>query len=277
MLFIAHISTNLGKKICKTYGVPYLKDVINRYQEYSAFIRNDDQEIKEIIENKKVQSFKSGKMINSAEEELMWLDLVPQYWSIKSNEFAAIYQQCLVNQAEPSENIINEWNFRYGKFLVQSSMKDIALMELTQPTPQFSKLATDGLLLVNDYDSEKFEKLVTQVKASGSNETLRWLLLWIKAENELRNKKSEEAFELFKKAFEEAKYSAGNKQYKLVNKYISICAKQNKFKAFKKGVAWANFIGLDIRILRSIDDFNYQDSKHIEQAFDLFKKIALIN
>jgi len=93
----------------------------------------------------------------------------------------------------------------------------------------------------------------------------------------LVSKNTRRGFRLYKKAFKEAKYSAGNKQYKLVNKYLSACANQNNYVQFKKAMAWAYFIGIEIQVIGGIEDFDYQDSKHMKFAFDLFKKTSFIN
>ncbi len=50
--------------------------------------------------------------------------------------------------------------------------------------------------------------------------------------------------DLFEQAFEQAKYRAGTSQYKLANQYLEMCAKNNRKGKFKKGLGWANFLGV---------------------------------
>ena len=143
-------------------------------------------------------------------------------------------------------------------------------MGCVKPPELLFRLTVDGISLINKFELQKYEKFVADLEASNFNEVLKWLLFWIKAERCLSQKMPQEAFKFYKKAFEEAKYSAGNKQYKLVNKYLSACANQNNYVEFKKAIAWAYFIGIEIQIIRGIEDFDYQDTKHMKFAFDLF-------
>lgn len=278
ILFIAHVSTNVGKRILKEYGMSYLKSVLERYKEYSEYIKKDNNEIKEEIE--KVQSLKNGKLLNTLERDRLCLELVPHYWRYQadiSQEFAVIYQQYIFNNKKPSEEIMNEWCQSYSEFLVKTSIKDVDTSGKVVPPILLFTLTKDGLSLINRYEPQKYEKFIADLEASDFNEVLKWLLLWVKAERCLIQKKPEEAFKLYEKAFEEAKYAIGNKQYKLVNKFLSTCAKQDKYQQFKKAMAWAYFIGIDIQIIRGIESFDYQNSEHMKFAFNFFKKANFIN
>ncbi|MNP11145.1 hypothetical protein D3C76_1033190 [compost metagenome] len=51
-------------------------------------------------------------------------------------------------------------------------------------------------------------------------------------------------------AFDYAKYRAGKQQYDLVNQYVEVAAKNDKWQWFKKGVEWAQYLGIKVRWLR---------------------------
>jgi hypothetical protein len=102
-----------------------------------------------------------------------------------------------------------------------------------------------------------FEK---ELKDKGFEEILGWLSDWCYANFYYRNKDNENANVFYKKAFSKAKYSAGRHQYKLVNQYIESCAKNNKYRDFKKAVAWANYLGEEVRWLRNWDAPESEDS-----------------
>lgn len=46
------------------------------------------------------------------------------------------------------------------------------------------------------------------------------------------------------------RYRAGGSQYLLVNQFVELAAKTDRWKSFKKGVEWALYLGISIRWLR---------------------------
>jgi hypothetical protein len=52
-------------------------------------------------------------------------------------------------------------------------------------------------------------------------------------------------------AFNDAKYRARQNQYYLVNQYVEVAAKNDMWKYFKKGIEWAQYLGIEIRWLRN--------------------------
>ena len=94
------------------------------------------------------------------------------------------------------------------------------------------------------------------VKDNGLYGQLEWLCNWILGVYYYRQKEYEIALPYYQRAFEAAKYSAGKDQYLLINQYIEVCAKNDKWVDFKKGIAWANYIGIEVRWYRGIDESN---------------------
>ena len=74
--------------------------------------------------------------------------------------------------------------------------------------------------------------------------------------------------DLFEQAFEQAKYRAGKAQYKLVNQYLEVCAKNDQKRRFKKGVEWARYLGIPIRWLRDKEP----TEENLDFVFYIFSK-----
>ena len=64
-----------------------------------------------------------------------------------------------------------------------------------------------------------------------------------------------------------AKYSAGQNQYEIVNQFIELAAKNNNWKSFKKGVFWANYLGISVRWLRKDEP----TEENLRGVFELMK------
>jgi len=97
---------------------------------------------------------------------------------------------------------------------------------------------------------DQIEQFGTELKHGQADLYLPWILDWIYGAFYYRNKQYEIAYPFFKSAFEAARYCAGKDQYKLVNQYVQLAAKNNKRSDFKKGIEWAQFLGIEIRWLR---------------------------
>ncbi|MCT8862406.1 hypothetical protein N5C36_13080 [Shewanella xiamenensis] len=97
---------------------------------------------------------------------------------------------------------------------------------------------------------------------------MAWLSNWCYANYYYRQENNIKAYHYYKNAFMHAKYRAGSNQYKLVNQFIEACAKNNQYAEMKKGVAWANYMGFEVRWLRGFD--NPESEEALQALFNLF-------
>lgn len=72
---------------------------------------------------------------------------------------------------------------------------------------------------------------------------------WLRGVYHYRKDEFAVAMPHFQAAFENAKYRAGKNQYKLVNQYVEVAAKNGDRRAFKKGIEWAQYLGIKVRWL----------------------------
>ena len=127
----------------------------------------------------------------------------------------------------------------------------------------------NGLALKASTTTEdEIDRYELELKASDVGALLPWMVLWVRAVYLYRREDYKGAFEFFHSAFEQAKYCAGRNQYSLVNQYVEVSAKNNRWREFKKGVEWAQYLGLEIRFLRS----NEPTEENLRGVFELMKK-----
>jgi hypothetical protein len=156
-------------------------------------------------------------------------------------------------------------SFYAGQYLLQQR----SAAHKWYPT-RFFELHARGLDLKNcgATTKEVIENYGLELKKENLDQNLKWLENWIWGAYYYRQERWCEAYPFFQTAFDEAKYSAGSQQYKMVNQYIEMCAKINKWQNFKKGISWANYLGLKVRWLRGAgcteDD--------MKAAYELMKK-----
>lgn len=94
------------------------------------------------------------------------------------------------------------------------------------------------------------ESLNAEMNLAGVSERLPWLVLWLKGIVCYRKEGYGPASIHYTKAFQLAKYSAGDLQYPLVNQYLEVVAKTKQWRLFKQGVRWANYLDIPVRWLR---------------------------
>lgn len=68
--------------------------------------------------------------------------------------------------------------------------------------------------------------------------------------------------------FNNAKYRVGQNQYDLVNQYVEVAAKNDMWKCFKKGIEWAQYLGIEIRWLRN-DEPTEEKLKYVYEMMKL--------
>lgn len=115
----------------------------------------------------------------------------------------------------------------------------------------FPQGLSDGFDLKDriDCSDEDIDQYVLQLQGENVESCLNWMEPWLRAVVRYRKEEYESAFHHIESAFERARYSAGRNQYYLVNQFIELSAKTDRWKSFKKGVEWAQYLGLPIRWL----------------------------
>lgn len=77
-----------------------------------------------------------------------------------------------------------------------------------------------------------------------------------------------EAYPFIQEAYERAQYCAGDNQYLIVNQYIELSAKNNKWKEFTRGIQWATYLGIEVRWLRK----DSPTKENLKFVFGMMKK-----
>jgi hypothetical protein len=79
---------------------------------------------------------------------------------------------------------------------------------------------------------------------------LPWMVPWLRFQVAYRRQDDAAAWKWISQAYDAARYRAGERQYQILNQYVEMAAKVGNERAFRKGVQWADYIGLQVRWLR---------------------------
>ncbi|EMP57100.1 hypothetical protein MSNKSG1_02354 [Marinobacter santoriniensis NKSG1] len=255
VLAIARFSTAAFRKIEKAYGKDVLFEVSETLRKQDRRLRRNHLWFAKRLKQKLIaNNVRTPQAIDNA-----WSQKTQEFWRNRSGNLLAGAQQLAhLQQADalPSEKIPR---FRIyirllGIHAAHSSIVNDAHARDIYPPETFLHALQVGSELKNRAQGlSQIEELENAVKSNG-DDALSWIVEWAKATHFYRAERYSEAAAHFKNAFDLGKYSAGAHQYKLVNQYIEICAKNRNFEEFKKGIAWAKYLGFSTRLLRDQEE-----------------------
>lgn len=250
-LTVARVSSYVGREIVDAYDQQYLADVCQQFREYALWIADDVDEFKAALAPvmQRQESPESAMFV--------WLNACADYWAFFSSKLAAVantMQQ--LEAARPGapirDDVLAALKIKYGLFAVCSFMDRIRQQSAFLPPDGFAEMLHEGFRLKKDPATrlDQIDEYVSQVAAYGLEEPLCWMEPWLRGVYHYRKEEFAAAMPHFQKAFENAKYRAGENQYKLVNQYVEVAAKNDDRRGFKKGIEWAQYLGLKVRWLR---------------------------
>lgn len=269
-LFIARFSTYVCREIKHHYGLEYLAEIIEHYRRISKWISHDVAELKAVTAN-----LLSKHSVGSDQDDSVRMKISEKFWK-RFNEKAMHFEDTMATlvgqRSERSlpDNVLKLLVDRYGEFLVLPMIERLTEKNSHAVPKGFAEGVLDGMALkanknaTND-DIDRYEK---HLQSSGVAHLMPWLVPWLRGIQLYRQDKFESAFEHFKSAFELGKYCAGNRQYELVNQYVEVCAKVDRWRDFKKGIEWARYLHIEIRHLGSDEP----TEKNLRSVFALMKR-----
>lgn len=246
-LMVARVSSYLAREITAAYGHQYLADACNQFRDYSLWIADDINEFKAVLEEQ-IRQEESCEMAQA-----IWFAGWDRYWDFfyaRLRGAAGTFQQ--LQEAVLGEDGIEELKGQYGPFAVLSIQDLIQRHSAFSPPHGFAELLFKGFDLKSSPATQlnQIDEYAAQVAAYGLDEQLCWMVPWLRGVYHYRREEFEAGMPHFQAAFENAKYRAGKDQYKLVNQYVEVAAKNDDRRGFKKGIEWAQYLGLKIRWLR---------------------------
>jgi len=269
LLLVARVSTAICRKIHETYGLEILTQIT---KDCSDFVRSLKQELTEF--KSEIRDAKGTEDL-SAIDTHTWDNACAHYVEFfyrKKHEANKTLKK--LRAASPTNPfkppVIHALTEKLGRYPVISQLYPMKQTNRWTVNQAFKQMLNEGLCLKNNpttskSDSQEFKKDLCRC---GLEDQLSWLASWIDAAIAYRSEDYSAAMDLFEQAFHQAKYRAGKAQYKLVNQYLEVCAKNDQKRRFKKGVEWARYLGLQIRWLRDKEP----TEENLDLVFLIFSK-----
>lgn len=247
---IARITTCIALDIRDVFGEPYLQEISEQVQLYTNWI---DCEVDEYMHNLEEEA--AQREIKSTREKIeLGIKMAPYFWGFfeakcsSANELAKEYMDS-TGSIDPE--VIRWLDKRYGSYAARVRQDVISRWQLDKPAgleSYFERAMT--LKSKPSATLEEVEALGNEMSTSGVAERLPWLLHWLRGVIAYKAEDYTTASTHYKEAFLHAKYSAGDRQYLLVNQYLEVMAKTRQWLPFKQGAQWACYLGISVRWLR---------------------------
>lgn len=152
----------------------------------------------------------------------------------------------------PANSVLQQLAVDHGEFVVEFLTHSHRLGSLHECPPHFTEAfgEWDRLRHVDSHTFEDVDAFAARLREHGLAEILCWMPPWLRFIRAYRAGDHEQAWTSIGQAYESARYRAGRPQYEIVNQFVEMAAKRGDAAAFRRGVHWARYIGLQIRWIR---------------------------
>jgi hypothetical protein len=262
-LFAARATTYISKSMLAHHGDAVLQEFCLRYDIVANCVVEDAQKVSNCV-----QRIITKQNISLSEQDGLWEAVCTDYW----RQFAD--NQYEVTQALNNNRITNaeavDISCRRGLLASLPFQKPEAFAPQHSIPDGFSEAISDGFALRknSDLSIDKIEEYAARLDDCGLSHVLPWMVPWQKATYHYRAERYEDAYPFIQDAFEKAQYCAGRNQYLLLNKYIELAAKNNKWRDFKRGIEWATYLGFEVRWLRQDEPTD----ENLQFVYEVMKK-----
>ncbi|MCP3024302.1 hypothetical protein [Cupriavidus basilensis] len=262
-LFLSRAATYVSMLVSKHFGNQTLLEFCNRYCLVAESIVDNTQKIREFV-----HQLIAREQLPPSEWDKVWFDVVTDYW------YKFVARQDQMSQAVATGRVTVdeaiEASRTFGRLAVLHFERPEAFAPQHSIPDGFGELLLDGFAVrkSSDLSISSIEAYRARLENRGLAEALPWMVPWQRSTYYYRERKYAEAFQFMQEAYECAQYCAGAHQYLLVNQYIELAAKNDKWKEFTQGVHWATYLGLEVRWLRK----SPPTKEKLEFVFEMMKR-----
>lgn len=249
---MARLATYICNLIKEAYGTVILEQLITQFTQYRDWLSVDlDSFIEETT------SYIEGYSVPPIAIDTVWMEFSEQYWTWFRDRYADLAKTLdyLLHENDynplPADTVA-ELIQSYGEYSVRTALDRLEINREFPIPSGFPQRLGEGFELKksSECSDADIDQYLQELRQEGLASHLDWMERWLRAVVRYRNGDYESAFYHIEYAFEQAKYRAGGSQYLLVNQFIELAAKTDRWKSFKKGVEWALYLGISIRWLR---------------------------
>lgn len=265
VLFLARGSTAIWQAIVTEYGTEFATQVRDLYLRQWRLLMNEMTSVER-------QIAREARVHGVAPDHPDLRSDVFQRWAEETRHRSDRAQQELQRHVSatgrfPANSVLQQLAVDHGEFPVEFLTHSHRLGRIHECPPHFAEAFGEWERL-RQLDSHAFEDVdafAARLQERGLAEILCWMPPWLRFMRAYRAGEHDQAWASIGLAYESARYRAGRPQYEIVNQFVEMAAKRGDTAAFRRGVHWARYIGLQIRWIRDapLTRKNLQVAMHI--------------
>lgn len=266
---IARITTFITQDVQKVFGREFLKETLSQPRLYAGwmaveikeYLANLDQhliehasEIEPPDESGKKFGLESQASIRMKKRVSLGIKMAPHFWGgfeAKCQTASDLMMEHTDHDGHVPDNVTLWLEKRYGAYAARIRADVISRWRLDKPA-DLDTYVQRGMVMRNlqNLTLEDVNSFHEELSCASIAGRLPWLVEWLKGIVFYRSADYAASSIYYTQAFKLAKYSAGDLQYPLVNQYLEVMAKTNRWLDFKQGALWASYLDLPVRWLR---------------------------
>jgi hypothetical protein len=270
ILFIARFSSSVFIEIERQYGSNYIHEIVSHLKKQDLRLSRVHTDFKNIV----CTEITSHQIYAPHTIDRIWFEETQAFWEQNALNIEVGSKSIDTRFIEKYSDGFDLKDIKYflkylNSFNLYPLLNQAKINVMTLAPPGYFEMFSEGFQLrkKSDASMKNINKYIDKVKKTGLEDSLYWLVNWVSATYHYRREEYDLAYPFYLQAFESGKYAAGNCQYKLVNQYLECCAKNGKWREFKKGIAWANYLEIEVRWYRGIDE----SDERIKTAYEWLK------
>ncbi|MBL0665490.1 hypothetical protein JD488_02050 [Aeromonas jandaei] len=249
-LFVARVATVISQDIDDLYGRDFLNELIAQFKRHTDWLKAPLMRLSRFF-----AEIAHHPQIPSEMLDCMHADAVDRFWCERADlmAYATSHIQSVIMEsphilsAEQRAWFVNH----YGEDVVGPAFEFFDRQQKREHIPEgFIECLAEFLeLKKTSCEPSEVARFIAKVDSYQLSSVCAWMVPWLRAETLCHANDWSGVYRELSIAFEAAKYAAGQNQRPLLNHYLEACAKNNKWREFKKGVAWAQYLGIKVRVL----------------------------
>ncbi|WP_241300264.1 hypothetical protein [Burkholderia stabilis] len=263
-LFLSRAATYIAKEVREHFGDETLREFCSRASTLQARLSDDSPHF-----NKAVERVIVDEQIPEEHRDEIWECVGTNYWNNLDAWQASAFEAIRTGRATVSE-IAKTARATFGTFAAMPFEQENDHIPLYLPPDGFAELLFEGLDLLksSDLGLSDIDAYSARLARQHLDVKLPWISPLLRSTYHYRREEFKQAFPFIQAAYENGCYCAGAHQYSLLNQYIEIAAKNDKWREFTQGIRWATYLGFKVRWLRD----RPQTEENLKFTYTIFQK-----
>lgn len=267
VLFLARCISYTAAALHNEFGKEFLVQMCEKFGHSLAVALKESMPVEHLIDDL-AQRYGVTPLHPELRSEAVthWCRTLQDRTRLANAEIETMYGKGMLNKKE-----IDRLAQTYGQFPVLPAVEQLRNSEMRYVPPEFIQALGQGMTLSQDraLSLETIKTYEAALRDLKMESILPWMVPWLRFQVFYRQKDDINAWNWIQKAFRTARYRAGNRQYAIVNHFVELAAKRRSKREFKKGIHWANYIGIEIRLLRNQE----LNNENLDNAMDMLRHI----